>query len=250
MLPKSDINVTVLYFYYDCLNYNMYYILKSSDVSNNVITSNHIFDGNYSLHSLTFTNNVYNITSNNNILPYQEGASYYAIELTEQFVNGDDLATHLKAKIDAVSAGTSTVSFDANTGKFTISNTTNFYLKFGDITTNTCHNLLGFNQSNTSNGTSIVSDVACDLVPFKQIYVRIKEHECGNVRNENNNTYTFLILGNSNFGDIFTYTSKEHDVIPQTVQLDAIKRLTIEFYDENNNSISLANWCLGLIQIP
>ena len=227
----------------------MNYVLKSSDVSNDTITSNHIFNGDYQLHSLTFTNNVYNITSNNNILPYQEGASYTAIALTQQFVSGDDLAIHLKAKIDATSAGTSTVSFNANTGKFTISNTVSFYFKFGDITTNTCHDLLGFNQSNTSNGTSVSSDIASDLVAFKHIYVNIEQQDCGNIGNKNNNTYTFLTIGNSNFGDVFTYKSKDFDTEPQIVRLNSCKRLKINFYHENNNSVSLTNWCLTLSKL-
>lgn len=225
----------------------MHYILKSSDVSNNVISSNNIFDGDYQLHSLTFTNNVYNITSNNNILPYQEGASYNAIELDEQFVNGDDLATHLKAKIDAVSGGTSTVSYNSNTGKFTISNTTNFYFKFGDVTTNTCYNLLGFNQSNTSNGTSVTSDNVADLVPFKHIYMNVEQADCGNVRNENNNSYTFLIVCNSEFGDKCIFKSKDFDYISQKLRLNASKRLKITFYDENDNELTLVNWCLVLV---
>ena len=221
-------------------------VLKSSDVSNGVINTNEIFDGTYKLHSFTFTNNLYNITSNNNILPYQEGASYTAIELTQQYANGTDLATDIQTKINAVSAGTPSVVYNSNTGKFTITNTVSFYFKFGDITSNTCYNLLGFSQTNTSSNTSITSPNVADLVAFKHIYINIEQDTCKCVKTENFTNNTFLITRKCDFGDVSTYTSKQNDIYEQICYFRAEKRFKINFYDENNNTISPTNWILVL----
>ena len=163
-------------------------------------------------------------------------------------MNGNEIATHMQSKINAISGGTANVSYSDNTGKFTITNTTNFYLKFGDITTNTCHQLLGFNQSNTSDNTSVTSDNVSDLTSFKCIYINIQSDEMQNIINENYGKYSFVIQGNSDFGDKLTYISKYNDIIQQAIKLPPTKRLQISFYDENNNAVIINNWVLTLEQ--
>ena len=227
----------------------MYQILKSSDSANNIISTREQFNGMYQLHSFVFTNNIYNITSNNNIVPYQEGATYTALELTQQFANGDTIATDLQTKINAVSAGTASVSFDDNTGKLTISNTTNFYFKFGDITSNTAYKQLGFEQSNTTDGTSAVSTNAVDLVPFKHIYIDIKQDQSQSIKNENYRDYSFIINANSNFGEKCHYNAKNNDYNPQICKFRNENRLEIRFYNENYNAITPTNWELVLFKL-
>ena len=226
----------------------MLHILKSSDVSNNVINTIEVFDGIYKLHSFSFTNNLYNITSNNNILPYQQGASYYAIELTQQFANGTDIASDIQTKLNAIPSANVSVSYDSNTSKFTITNTTSFYLKFGDVTLNTCSELLGFSNTNTTDGLSVTSTTTADLIPFKQIYINIEQDTFKNIKNENYTENTFLISGSCNFSDNFTYISKENDINPQICNFKATKRLKISFYNEKDENISPQNWLLTLIQ--
>ena len=226
----------------------MKYILKSSNISNNIINLKKSFKGEYSLYSFCFTNNIYNITSNNNILPYQQGASYNAVELTQQFTNGQGLASDIQSKLNAIPSANVSVSYNSNTGKFTITNTTNFYLKFGDITTNICNELLGFNGSNTTDGLSVSSDTKADLTPFKSILINIKEDKNRNVKDENYNQNTFVINGDSNFGEKLTYKSFDWDVISQYMLVDETKRLEITFTDEKGNSLDLRNWVLVLEQ--
>ena len=226
----------------------MKYILRSNDALNNVINLNKSMNGRFELYSFGFTNNIFNVTSNNNILPYQEGATYTAIELTQQYRNGHELATDVAAKINAISVGTASVSYDDNTGRMTISNTTNFYLKFGDVTSNTCHHLLGFNTSNTTNGTSVASDKMCDLIPFKTIFIDISEDCNRSIGDQDYNHYTFIISGSSNFGELFAYKSFEWSLIPQYMQINEHKRLKITFYDENKNVLNLLNWFIVLHQ--
>ena len=219
----------------------MYQVLNSSNVINNSITLKERFDKEYILHSLSFVNDVYNINQYNNILPYQEGATYTAIELTQQYASGNELAADIQNKINAVSVGTASVTYNDNTGKFTITNTTNFHLKFGDVTTNTCYNILGFNQSNTTDGTSVISTNIADLTPFKCLYIQISEDKYQNIKTENYRDYTFVITGKSDFGDVFQYIEQS---IPQKCYFSNTNKITIKFYDEKYNELSIRNWCL------
>lgn len=224
----------------------MLYIIKSSDVSNNYINTIETLKGKFILHSFTFTNNLYNITSNNNILPYQEGATYTAIELTQQFANGNEIATDIQTKINAVSGGIASVTYNSSSGKFTITNTTNFYLKFGDVVTNTANNLLGFLKQNTTNATSVTSNNVAHLIPFQTININIDQDKKKSIKNENYTENTFLITGTSNFGDAFVYVSQNNDIHPQICEFKPTKRIKITFFDENDNELQLNDWVLVL----
>ena len=223
----------------------MLLIIRSTDIINNNVKLSDKFEGKYQLHSFIFTNNIYNITSKNNILPYYE-SSLNNIELTQQYANGPDLATHLQTKINAVSAGTASVSFDSNTGKFTITNTTNFSLKFGDNTNNTCHELIGFTQANTSTNTTITSDNISQLVPFNYITIKIDQDRTFSIHNQSYHNDTLFIIGKSDFGDTFIYNNK--DYTSQYIKLKPTKQLSISFYDHKHNSIDIANWTLVLMK--
>lgn len=222
----------------------MFYIIKSSDVTNGLVKLTDHLKGNYLLHSLSFTNNNLNVNEYNNILPYFEG-SLTNIELTQQYVDGTDLASDIQTKIDAVSDGTVSVQYNSATCTFTITNTVNFSLSFADNTTNTCHQLLGFTQTNTGTGTTITSDLKADLVAFKHICINIIDSDCYNVVDQSYNSSTFIVQGRSDFGDKFEYTA-DNKTTRQLMRLTPTKTLKIKFYDENNNELSLTNWILIL----
>ena len=136
-----------------------YHIIQSTDVTNGVINLTNNFSGHFQLEDFYFTNNLYNVTSYNNILPYQEGVTFVEIVLTEQFADGNDIATDIQTNINNVSGGTATVTYDANTNKFTITNdSTSFKLTFGNSIANTCEKLLGFSASNTTTALTTTSD--------------------------------------------------------------------------------------------
>lgn len=226
----------------------MLYVLKSSDVSNNnVINLKQKINGEFVFHSFTFNNEIYNVTSNNNILPYYE-SSLTNIELTKQYVNGDDLASDIQTKINAISGGTAAVTYSSATGKFTITNTTAFSLKFGDNTNNTCNNLLGFNQTNTTSATSVTSDNIAYLSPYQRIMIKISGDNITSISDQDYGDYSFIITTNANFGDIAQYISKENDIREQRIYVNNVKHVKITFYDENGNLLSLNNWCLVLFQ--
>ena len=224
----------------------MYFIIKSSDVNNGIINLNKQMENVYLLHSFSFTNDIYNIDSNNYILPYQESSININIQLTEQYVNGDDLATHLQSKINAVSSGTASVAFNANTGKFTITNSVNFKFNFASYGNGTCYDLIGFNNIDTSYATTATSDYSANLVPYQSLFIDIKNDKLKLVSDENYNNYSFIINQSSNFGDICNYISNINDTDPQLIDIDTTKRIEVKFYDQNNNLITLNNWCLIL----
>ena len=226
----------------------MYQILKESDVSGGLIQLKNMMQDEYELAGFAFTNNLHNVTSNNNILPYYENTTQYQLELTQQYCNGDDLATDIASKINAVTSGTATATYNSNTAKFTITNTVNFQLNFGNSISNTCKKLIGFSASNTTSGTSTTSDSVADLTPFKHIKIRIDNSDCNNVNDQSYNSDSFIIQGKSNFGDAFIYNGKEFDIVPQKISLKPTKTIGISFSDHNNNSITLTDWVLILFQ--
>ena len=219
----------------------MYHIIQSSDIQNNVINLTQKMEGLCKLNAFIFTNNIYNVTTNNNILPYYE-STLNNIELTTQYASGDDLATDIQTKIDAISAGSATVTYNANTCKLTIANTTNFSLKFGDNTTNTCHELIGFNQSNTDTVTTITSPNMLQLVSYKYITINIAQDCSLHVHNQTYQYDTFIIMGTSDFGDRMIYNSK--DYTPQYMNLQPTKTLSVSFFDDKHNAINISNWAL------
>ena len=219
----------------------MYHIIQSSDVENNVINLTQKIKGLCKLNAFVFTNNIYNVTTNNNILPYYE-TSLNNIELTTQYANGDDLATDIQTKIDAISAGSATVTYNSNTCKFTITNTTSFSLKFGDNTTNTCYELIGFNQSNTDASTTITSPNMSQLVPFKYITINVAQDTALHIQNQKFQHDTFVIMGTSDFGDKIIYNSK--DYTPQYMNLQATKTLSVSFFDDKHKAITISNWTM------
>jgi hypothetical protein len=223
----------------------MYSILKSNNISSsNIINLKKKMNGEYLLHSFTFTNDVYNITSNNNILPYQDfGGSLTEITLTQQYINASDLASHLQTKINAVTSGMASVSYDSNTGKFTITNTVSFRITFGDYTSsNGCHNLLGFSGTNLTYATTQTSDNTANLVPFQCIYVKIKQNRLNSIYDENYGDYSLVVTVDGDFGARCSYISPLP--LQQKIQLDDCKRLEITFYDQDSHQITLNNWCL------
>ena len=227
----------------------MFYIIKSDNTSNNIINLKKTLKGEFFLRSFNFLNEIHNVRSNNNILPYKEPAgSLQLIELTTQFVSGNDLASDIQTKIDAVSAGSPVVSYSSATGKFTITNTTAFSLKFGDNTSNTCHELIGFNATNTSDATSHIADNVANLTPYQHILINIKEDVVTAVEDQEYGDNSFIITSQSNFCDMAEYTPKTTDIGQQWIRFNGTKRITIRFYDDNNNELNLNHWSLVLFQ--
>ena len=224
----------------------MYHIIKDTDTSNGLIQLNQVHIDNYTLHSFTFTNNVYNVSSRNNVIPYYEGSTLSLLTLTEQFCDGTDMATDIASKINAVTAGTATCTFDTNKYTFTITNTVSFSLKFGDAYDNMSNNLLGFTATNTSSSTSQTSNTTADLTPFKYIKINIADSGVKNVIDQSFTSNTFLIQGSSNFGEKFIYNGKDYDVTPQTISLKPTKTMKIVFTDEKNKTLTLTDWHLIL----
>ena len=225
----------------------MYHIIRDIDGTDGLTELSTMLSGEYTLESFTFANNIYNVSARNNVLPYHEGVTFSELTLKEQYCDGDDIATDIASKINAVSAGTATATFDSNTQQFTITNTLPFSLKFGDKYDNMSNELLGFTTKNTAEGiTSITSDITADLTPFKYIKIDINDGKGKNVVDQSYAVNTFLVQGQSNFGENFDYRAKDYTSEPQRVVLPPLRTMRIEFTDDKNKAISPTNWHLIL----
>jgi len=91
------------------------------------------------------------------------------ITLTADQYNAQDLATEIQTKLnaDATLAGTYTVTYNFETFKFKIASTVNFQLLFssGANINHTARFILGFNSTDTANGTSAESDNSISGLP-------------------------------------------------------------------------------------
>ena len=123
-------------------------LISSNNLTNNKLTLDYPIVGEYSLESFVFTNNIYNVTNDNNKVYFTENSVPLTTTLTNGYYDGEDFRSHLQTSMNATASGTITVSLDTNTNKLTISNSThNFFFTFGTNTTNSARKLLGFNAS-------------------------------------------------------------------------------------------------------
>ena len=221
--------------------------LQSENVVNGSINLQEIRSGKYDLHSFIFTNNLYNITNNNNLLPLHIIDTEFEIYLTPSYYNGNDLATHLQTEINNETGHSFVVNYDANAGKFTFTNSVEFYFRFGDYTTNTCEKVIGFTSANTTSTTNQTSAQVSSLASYKCLYIRIGEDSAKCVKNETNGNYSLIITKTGDFGDNVIHNSKECDVMTQSIDLKETNKISIKFYDENNNELTINNWMLILI---
>lgn len=224
----------------------MYLVIKSDDINNGIANLNHPIENDYQLHSFSFTNDVYNVNSNNYILPYEESAVTSNVQLTQQFANGSDLASDIQTKLAAISSGVVSCTYDTNTNTFTITNSVNFKLNFATYGDGACADLLGFNNANVDWTSSATSDYVANLIPFQSIFIDIKEDKTKSIYDQDYGHHSFVINASSNFGDICKYIGVINDFTPQLIHVDKTKRLNINFYNQNNQSITLNNWCLIL----
>jgi hypothetical protein len=109
-----------------------------------------------------------------------------------------------------------------------------------------------YSSSNISNdlsyNTTQTSDNTANLVPYKCIYIKIKNDKQTAITNEDYGDYSFIIDAYSDFGDNVVYKVSINDIYKQQMLLNSTKRLEISFYDDKNNLITLNNWTLFLFQ--
>ena len=212
--------------------------LDSRDATNNRFKLDDKIKGIWKLISFTSTNNIYNVTDNNNKIYINENGSDLTATLTNGYYDSNDLKTNLSTALNNVCTGTVVVTFDENTNKFTITDTLNYYFTFGTNTTNSARKLIGFNQSDGTNGTSQTSDIAIDVCPHKNVFINIKENDDRNVIGTSYFNSSLIINGCQQFGETMRYENN-NEYFSQYVKFRNTKTIELEFHDINNNSIDL-----------
>ena len=156
---------------------NKLLILDSNKISNNAFKLDKWIEGRYKLVSFICTNNIYNVTDNNNKIYWREEVTDITTTLTNGYYDENDFISHVSTQMnnDAPS-GTLSVSLDNNTRKLTITDTQSFRFKFGTNTSNSARFLLGFNEQDSSSiETTQTSDNVINLNTCKNIFIRIKQ---------------------------------------------------------------------------
>ena len=216
-------------------------VLHSDKSNSNVYTLDKRIKGAYQFKSFVATNNIYNVNDTNNKIYFDEdfGLSTYqrTATLTNGYFDANDLKSNIASAMDSVASGTITVTYDDNTNKYTINNTSLFYFTFSSNTSNSARKLLGFNASDGTDSLSHTSDIAIDLNPCKNIFVTIMEDDNRYVEGIQFFNCSLVINGVSGFGEIVRYIDVDNFV--QTVKFKDTKKLTLLFHDANNNSIDL-----------
>lgn len=122
-------------------------------------------------------NGLFIITASvNDRIDFDEGAAEKTASLTAASYTGTSLAAHVQAQMDSASGapGIYTVAYSLTTGKFTISKTGNFTLRWesGTNTTRSAGTMLGFNVAADDTGAATyTSDYARYHYPYEYLYV-------------------------------------------------------------------------------
>ena len=205
--------------------------------SNNIFVLDKMISGVYKLVSFTYTNNIYNVTDNNNKIYWNENGINKETMLDNGYYDSSDFTSHVLSKLGTDGSGTINVSLDSNTRKFTITNSLNFYFTFGSNTKNSARRLLGFNAEDGSNNTSQTSNNVIDINTCKNVFITIEQDDHRLIEGIEFFNSSLVISGSSDFGETFRYI--DIDNFGQYIKVKKTKRLKLLFHDTSNNSINL-----------
>ena len=214
-------------------------ILDSNKASNNIFKLDKWIEGRYKLLSFISTNNIYNITDENNKIYWDEEGTDITTTLTNGYYDETSFISHISSQLNNDSAYTISVSLDENTRKLTITSTSGgFYFTFGTNTSNSARKLLGYNEEDGTDNTTQVSNIPIDLNTYKNIYIKIKQDDDRNIEGIEFFNQSLVINGIGNYGEILRYI--DNDNFNQYIKFSKkTKQIDISFYDINNNNINL-----------
>ena len=225
-------------------------LIDSNDLNaNNELTFDNKISGEYELESFVFTNNLYNIDDNNNKVYINENSNNLTATLTNGFYDSNDFKTELQSQMNAVCSGTITITLDNNTGKLTISNdTNNFYFTFATNTTASARKLMGFNESDGTNGMTQTSDNPIDLNTHKCFFVNIEENVDKNIDSPSYFNTSLLIQASGSFSE--TARHIKNDNFNQYVKFRNQKKIKFKIHNRMNNTLNLnSQWFMVLRQL-
>lgn len=194
--------------------------------------------GRYKFLSFSATNNMFNVSANNNKIYLKENGSDIVATLTNGYYDINELKTELSLQLNSTMSGTVSVIVDSKTNKFTITNTLGFYFTFGTNTASTARKLLGFDASDgLIYTTSISSDKPADLNPCKELFINFVENDQKMIHGQDYFNSSLLINTSSGFGETMRYVNVDN--FNQYVDFKNTKRIKVKFHDLNENVINL-----------
>ena len=211
--------------------------LDSDKAINNKFTLDKTISGRWKLTSFTFTNNIFNVNDTNNKIYFNENGIDKVATLTNGFNASNQLKTNISTAMNDQAVGTVTVTYDDATGKYSFSNTLNFYFTFSSNTLNSARKLLGMNESDGTNSTSQTSENPIDLNTYKNIFININENDDRCIVGTNYFNSSLIINGVGTFGELVKYIYK--DYTEQYVKFKNTKHIEIKIHDNNENDINL-----------
>jgi len=193
----------------------------------------------YSVELVTIDTTIYNITSGNNIIFFNDGSNRQAT-IPPGLYNGFDLATAVGTTMNNVNAGYS-ASYSVNTFALTITHTSlDFTLQFASL--GGPYKQLGFNQvDTTSTSHTVTGPNACQLNNPRILNIQItgmgEEVRTANLTNNKKLYTTFLMPIKNGLGGIETYQpeTKDRPISPSS----SINTFTVVLTDVDNKAIDL-----------
>lgn len=221
----------------------MYRIIKETDIQNNRIYLNEEIQGKHCLELFTMNNNLYNVEATNNVI-YIEATT---LEIPPGNYNYVDLASTVETLLQTIDANF-TFTYDTNTAKYTITNTTNFDLEFSN-TINSAASLLGFTDEDNLAILTLTSPNISSLSTTPLFFIRIDQ----DIRRRYiGNSYfdaSFVISDKSNFNEVIRVDSVNSP--RQEIDLRLCRELQLNFINSDGLPMDMTNtnWIMILKSI-
>ena len=198
--------------------------------------------GKYYLFSGVFGNSFFNVNNYNNKIYFKEGSTDLTATLTTGFYNSTNILPNIKSALETISlasgAGlTYTCTLNSTTNKITITvSSGTFQMLMGTNTVNSAKYLIGYTNDTTSQ-TVLTADYPLNLTDGYSYNIRIDGHGVkNNLRDNNNNFYSFSIPILSNSLDVFLYEPVNAPIIEFE---NRISQLRVSVWNEDGDQIQL-----------
>lgn len=205
--------------------------------------TNKIFSGKYKLSEVFIPNSNYTVNALNNQIYFTENSTAKVATIVNGFYNSSTFVTAVATALTTASGGynTYTGTLGSATQLATLSATYAFSLTFGTNTSNSCAQLLGFTNTDTSSATSQTGTLVVNMSPILTYNIRVNNIE--STADSTSNGSTFIIPVNVNTMAFTQYDPSGH--YPQYITFNnPTSTLQVSVTDQNNNPLNLngVNW--------
>ena len=186
---------------------------------------------------------VYNIDARNNKLYVQMTAGdTIPVILTEQNYTASQLATEIATKLSSATSTTFTVSFSAQTNKYTLTNSSSFIFVDGE---SNCYYEIGLTSGDLGVATtSLTPSTIVDLSGVKALSVVCPSFTTNYTQNNYNIVATAITT--SRLGDIAVYNDFSNDYI--SCRENSISSLQFILIDERGRKLNInKDWLITIM---